>query len=87
MGVSGAVKNGNLIMYDKATDTWYLQETGEAINKKTGMALKGTQNDGRLIELDDSMRTLNVRWVDWSKEHPDSKVLFCDHCETEHSKH
>jgi hypothetical protein len=87
MGVSGAVKNGNLIMYDKATDTWYLQETGEAISEKTGLALKGTQNDGRLIELDDSMRTLNVRWDVWSKEHPDSKVLFCDHCETEHSKH
>ena len=87
MGVSGAVKNGNLIMYDKATDTWYLQETGEAISEKTGLVLKGTQNDGRLIELDDSMRTLNVRWDIWSKEHPDSKVLFCDHCETEHSKH
>jgi len=71
---SGKVKKGNLIMYDKATDSEWLQETGEA--------LTGEQKGARLTELDDSKRTLNVRWDVWSKQHPDSQVLFCDHCET-----
>ena len=75
MRVSGKVKNGNLIMYDKATDSEWLQETGEA--------LTGKQKGARLTELDETKRTLNVRWDVWSKQHPDSHVLFCDHCETQ----
>jgi len=78
MRVSGKVQDGNLIMYDKATDSEWLQESGEA--------LSGEQKGARLTELDETKRTLNVRWDVWSKDHPDSLVLFCDHCETEHSK-
>ena len=78
MRVSGKVQDGNLIMYDKATDSEWLQESGEA--------LSGEQKGARLTELDETKRTLNVRWDVWSKQHPDSLVLFCDHCETEHSK-
>ena len=78
MRVSGKVQDGNLIMYDKATDSEWLQESGEA--------LSGEQKGARLTELDETKRTLNVRWDVWSKQHPDSLVLFCDNCETEHSK-
>ena len=78
MRVSGKVQDGNLIMYDKATDSEWLQESGEA--------LSGEQKGARLTELDETKRTLNVRWDVWSKQHPDSLVLFCDHCETEHNK-
>ena len=78
MRVSGKVQDGNLIMYDKATDSEWLQESGEA--------LSGEQKGARLTELDETKRTLNVRWDVWSKQHPDSQVLFCYHCETEHNK-
>ena len=78
MRVSGKVQDGNLIMYDKATDSEWLQESGEA--------LSGEQKGARLTELDETKRTLNVRWDVWSKQHPDSLVLFCAHCETEHKK-
>ena len=78
MRVSGKVQDGNLIMYDKATDSEWLQESGEA--------LSGEQKGARLTELDETKRTLNVRWDVWSKQHPDSLVLVCDHCETAHSK-
>jgi hypothetical protein len=78
MRVSGKVQDGNLIMYDKATDSEWLQESGEA--------LSGEQKGARLTELDETKRTLNVRWDVWSKQYPDSLVLFCDHCETEHKK-
>ena len=78
MRVSGKVQDGNLIMYDKATDSEWLQESGEA--------LSGEQKGARLTELDETKRTLNVRWDVWSKQHPDSQVLFCDHCETEHNE-
>ena len=31
MAVSGMVRNGNLVMYDKQTGSLWLQETGEAL--------------------------------------------------------
>ena len=43
--VSGAVLHGNLIMFDKETDTRWLRETGSA--------LEGQQKGKTLKELDD----------------------------------
>jgi hypothetical protein len=73
--VSGAVLHGNLIMFDKKTGTRWLQETGKAIDG---------QNKGlHLAQLDEKKWTGNVRWDVWTKKHPDSQLLYCDHCENQ----
>ena len=76
--VSGAVLHGNLIMFDKETDTRWLQETGSA--------LEGQQKGKALKELDDQQWEQNVRWDVWYKKHPESQLLFCSHCEQENKK-
>ena len=72
MAVSGMVRNGNLVMYDKETGTLWLQETGEA--------LEGDQSDMRLNELPEGQTDPGVRWDEWLEKHPRSKILHCDHC-------
>ena len=76
--VSGAVLHGNLIMFDKETNTRWLQETGNAID--------GQQKGKALKELDKENWKANVRWDVWFKQHPDSELLFCSHCEHENKK-
>ena len=78
MRVSGAVLHGNLIMFDKNTNTRWLQETGKAIDGEN----KGLQ----LAELNQKNWTANVRWDVWQKQHPESQLLFCDHCENQHAQ-
>lgn len=73
--VSGAVLHGNLIMFDKKTNTRWLQETGKAID--------GEKKGLRLAQLDAKKWTGNVRWDVWTKQHPDSQLLYCDHCENQ----
>ena len=75
MRVSGKVLHGNLVMFDKKTGSEWVQETGKAIS--------GPQEGQCLTPLDDKKCTRNVRWDVWKKQHPNSHVLFCDHCETE----
>ena len=66
--VSGAVLHGNLIMFDKESNTRWLQETGNAID--------GQQKGKSLKELDDENWEANVRWDVWIKKHPESELLF-----------
>ncbi|HIK94152.1 MAG TPA: DUF3179 domain-containing protein [Planctomycetes bacterium] len=71
--VSGQVRLGNLIMFDKESDSHWLQETGRSLSGK---------NEGCSIpELDPDEWTPRVRWDEWKKLHADSKVLYCSHCE------
>lgn len=62
-GVSGKLVNSNLIMYDRATDSWWPQILGQAI---TGPA-RGTT----LEEL----RVVWTTWDKWKKKHPHTQVL------------
>ena len=78
MRVSGKVLNGNLIMFDKETDSEWLQETGKS--------LTGEHKGKQLTELSEDQQAKNVRWDVWRKQHPDSKVLYCGHCEDEQKK-
>ena len=71
--VSGLVQHGNLVMFDKESDSKWLQETGRAIaGEKKGMSLT-------VLAADEWER--ETRWDEWKKKHPDSKVLSCGHCE------
>lgn len=72
MAVSGKVRNGNLVMYDKQTGTLWLQETGQA--------LEGELSSRRLNELPKGQYEPGVRWDEWLHKHPNSKILHCDHC-------
>lgn len=76
--VSGAVLHGNLIMFDKESNTRWLQETGSAID--------GQQKGKSLKELDAESWESNVRWDVWVKKYPESELLFCSHCEQENKK-
>jgi hypothetical protein len=65
--VSGQVRLGNLIAYDKATDTRFLQETGEALDGPlAGKVLK---------ELGAENRNNKIRWDEWRTLHPASLVM------------
>jgi len=62
-GTTGRLRYSNLIMYDRQTETWWQQGTGEAIIGE----LLGTQLDilpGALIS-----------WADFKASHPDGDVL------------
>lgn len=72
MAVSGKVRNGNLVMYDKQTGSLWLQETGHA--------LEGKLSRLKLKELPEGQYDPGVRWDEWLKKHPKSKILHCDHC-------
>ncbi len=72
MGVSGKVKDGNLVMYDKLTGTLWLQ--------KSGSALEGPMRGKFLKKLPRSNYEARVRWDEWRAKHPNSKVLHCEHC-------
>ena len=62
-GTSGKLYNSNLIMYDEETETYWQQIDGKAI--------QGPLVGQELVEV-----TIDtVRWDEWSKAHPDSKVL------------
>jgi hypothetical protein len=62
-GVSGKLVNSNLIMYDRATDSWWPQILGKAI--------QGAARGAKLEEFPIVWTT----WESWKKRHPDTKVL------------
>ncbi len=70
--VSGQVRLGNLIMFDAESDSNWLQETGKPI--------AGARRGQSLASLERQQWTPRIRWDDWKKQHPQSKVLFCAHC-------
>lgn len=72
MAVSGKVRDGNLVMYDKETGSSWLQETGHA--------LEGTCSGETLKKLPKGQYDPGVRWDEWLKKHPNTKILYCDHC-------
>ena len=62
-GTSGKLYNSNLVMYDEETNTYWQQIDGNAI--------VGELTGQELIEIDLD----TIKWGEWKKEHPDSKVL------------
>jgi len=65
-GTSGKLYNSNLVMYDRATDTYWTQIGGKAIiGDLTGLELEE-------ISLD------TVEWGVWKAAHPDTEVLSTD---------
>jgi hypothetical protein len=66
-GVSGRLVNNNLIMYDRATETWWPQVLATSIpGPWNGTPAEQSLQEGRLIW---------TTWKQWRDEHPESKVL------------
>lgn len=66
LGVSGLLRNSDLVMWDDATQTLWQQVTGEAI--------VGT-NAGKKLE---PVPTAIVSWADFAENHPDGQALSDD---------
>lgn len=65
-GVSGVLRNSDLVMYDRQTETWWQQFTGEAIvGELTGTLL-------------DVVASSVVSWADFKATHPEGQVLSRD---------
>jgi len=65
-GVSGKLYNSELVMYDRKTDSYWPQSLGKAVlGPSTGKTIKKIPTD-------------TVKWGDWKKVHPDTKVLSKD---------
>ncbi len=65
-GTTGRLRFSNLIMYDRQTETWWQQATGEAIaGELTGTRLK-------------FYPATIIAWADFNTHHPDGKVLSRD---------
>ena len=72
LGVSGKLVDGNLVMYDTASESLWQQDSGETIEGEgTGKGLERLPEEAWGV----------VRWGDWLAEHPDTLVLTCAHCE------
>jgi len=72
LGVSGKLVDGNLIMYDRETDSLWQQSSGAS--------LEGDMGGEQLDELpEQEWQVLN--WGQWRELHPDTLVLTCAHCE------
>ena len=65
-GVSGNLRNSDLIMYDRQTHSWWQQFTGEGI---VG------EHAGRMLEY---LPASIVSFADFKRAHPDGKVLSRD---------
>ena len=65
-GVSGNLRNSDLIMYDRPTHSWWQQFTGEGI---VG------EHAGRMLEY---LPASIVSFADFSRAHPNGKVLSRD---------
>jgi hypothetical protein len=66
LGVSGKLVNSNLIIYDRATNSYFPQIMGEAISGER----KGNQLD--------QFRVVWTTWKEWKQQHPTTKVLSDD---------
>lgn len=62
-GVSGDLYDSNLLMYDRQTNSEWLQVAGAAVEGK----LRGSQLEMRPVAFD--------TWANWKAHHPDGKVL------------
>jgi len=66
-GVSGRLTNNNLIMYDRATETWWPQVLATAI--------PGPWNDDPAIRSLREFRVVWTTWERWTAAHPGTRVL------------
>jgi hypothetical protein len=69
-GVSGRLINNNLVMYDRATETWWPQILATSIPGPWNGS-PGTR----------SLREFRLRWTTWERwltQHPDTRVLSTD---------
>jgi len=65
-GTTGRLRYSNLIMYDRQTETWWQQASGEAIAGE----LTGTQLVFRPVSI--------IAWADFKAAYPNGKVLSRD---------
>ena len=63
LGVSGRLVNSNLILYNRATDTWWPQILAAGIH--------GPQKGEGLVEV----RLIWTEWRRWKARHPETEVL------------
>ena len=64
IGVSGMLRKNALVMYDRETETLWSHFTGEALaGPMMGKTLKIVESSPR------------VKWSEWVKRHPDTKLL------------
>jgi Protein of unknown function (DUF3179). len=66
-GVSGRLINNNLVMYDRATETWWPQMLATAI--------PGPWNESPTIRSLTPIRVKWTTWKQWQQRHPDTRVL------------
>jgi hypothetical protein len=69
-GVSGRLVNNNLIMYDRATETWWPQVLATAI--------PGPWNESPTIRSLSEFRVVWTSWDRWRTRYPDTKLLSRD---------
>jgi hypothetical protein len=69
-GVSGRLVNNNLIMYDRATETWWPQVLATAV--------PGPWNEDPDTRSLAEFRVVWTTWERWSSTHPDTTVLSQD---------
>ncbi len=62
-GVTGMLRHSDLVMYDRQTETWWQQATGEAIVGRFA---------GDTLEF---VPAQTLRWADFKRAHPDGRVL------------
>ena len=72
LGVSGKLIDGNLVMYDRETDSLWHQSSGTAV--------EGELAEEKLQELPEEQWQI-MSWEEWRERHPDTLVLTCAHCE------
>jgi thiol-disulfide isomerase/thioredoxin len=65
-GTTGRLRFSNLVLYDRQTETWWQQATGEGI--------AGEYTGRRLMFVPASL----ISWADFKAAHPDGKVLSRD---------
>ena len=65
-GTTGRLRFSNLVMYDRQTETWWQQATGEAI--------AGEYTGGKLAFVPASL----ISWADFQAAYPDGTVLSRD---------
>lgn len=69
-GVSGRLVNNNLIMYDRATETWWPQVLATSI--------PGPWNEEPPIQSLKECRVIWTTWDRWVSKHPETQVLSRD---------
>lgn len=69
-GVSGRLVNNNLVMYDRATETWWPQVLATAV--------PGPWNEDAETRSLREFRLVWTTWERWTTRHPDTRVLSRD---------